>query len=40
MYFRQFHDTTSAAMSYLIADSSTGVPLPSTPRPTPARASS
>lgn len=35
MYFRQFHDTTSAAMSYLIADSSTGVAVAIDPTPDP-----
>lgn len=35
MYFRQFHDTTSAAMSYLIADSSSGVAVAIDPTPDP-----
>ncbi len=37
MYFRQFHDTTSAAMSYLIADSSSGVAVAIDPTPDPCR---
>ncbi len=35
MYFRQFHDTTSSAMSYLIADSSSGVAVAIDPTPDP-----
>lgn len=35
MYFRQFHDTTSAAMSYLVADSSSGMAVAIDPTPDP-----
>lgn len=35
MYFRQFHDTTSAAMSYLIADATSGVAVAIDPTPDP-----
>ena len=35
MYFRQFHDTTSAAMSYLIADTASRVAAAIDPTPAP-----
>ena len=35
MYFRQFHDTTSAAMSYLIADTASRVAAAIDPTPDP-----